>query len=117
MFLEADLDGDGSVSYDEFQNHLKDNRVKAYLRTLDLEAAEAEDLFGLLDLDGSGSVDIEELVMGCLKLKGQAKSIDVQLLMYENQHMMDQMKNTMDLCSRHFETSEQEEKLLLNKQL
>merc|ERR1712217_649650 len=40
-------------------------------------------LFKLLDLDGSGCVDIEEFCDGCMQLKGEAKSYDIKVLMHE----------------------------------
>merc|ERR1711972_113952 len=54
---------------------------------LELETSEAEGLFHLLDVDESGEVGIEEFIMGCMRLKGTAKSIDLATLLYENKRV------------------------------
>mmetsp|Transcript_118861 Transcript_118861/g.222189 ORF Transcript_118861/g.222189 Transcript_118861/m.222189 type:complete len:91 (-) Transcript_118861:130-402(-) len=59
-------------------------------------------LFKLLDIDGSGAVGIEEFVIGCMRLKGSAKSIDLATLMYENKRMVEQASGFHDFCSQQF---------------
>merc|ERR1712039_328640 len=39
--------------------------------------SDAWTLFQLLDADGTYTIDIEEFVMGCTRLRGSAKSIDI----------------------------------------
>lgn len=102
MFHEADKDRSGTVSASEFESHLNDNRVKAYFNALELDVTEARGLFRLLDLDESGHVDIDEFVVGCMRLKGQAKSIDVATLMYENKRMMSKWTSFMCYCDESF---------------
>eukprot|EP00927_Polykrikos_kofoidii_P070818 TRINITY_DN6719_c0_g1_i3.p1 TRINITY_DN6719_c0_g1~~TRINITY_DN6719_c0_g1_i3.p1 ORF type:complete len:754 (-),score=124.10 TRINITY_DN6719_c0_g1_i3:78-2339(-) len=70
---------DHSISIDEFQRHLDNPKMKAFLDALDLDAESAavSPFFHLIDTDGSGEVDAEELVSGCLRLTGVAKSFDV----------------------------------------
>merc|ERR1711920_828783 len=47
----------------------------------------AKTLFLLLDVDDTDQVGIEEFVGGCAKLKGAARSIDVNMLLYETEKM------------------------------
>merc|ERR1719277_742574 len=63
-----------SISLREFEAHLSDEHMQAFLNTFDIENADAWTLFKLLDVDGGGSVDIKEFVEGCIRLKGGAKS-------------------------------------------
>lgn len=51
-------------------------------------------IFQLLD-DGSGIVSIDEFVMGFLRLKGNAKAVDLVTLMYENRKMSKLVKRTL----------------------
>mmetsp|Transcript_91399 Transcript_91399/g.293580 ORF Transcript_91399/g.293580 Transcript_91399/m.293580 type:complete len:620 (+) Transcript_91399:97-1956(+) len=82
FFREADLDKSGTLSWEEFRSHLDDGRVKAYFQALDLDVSQARILFDLLDVDGSDNVTVDEFLDGCLKLKGQARSIDMNLVVF-----------------------------------
>eukprot|EP00929_Paragymnodinium_shiwhaense_P009670 TRINITY_DN11392_c0_g1_i1.p1 TRINITY_DN11392_c0_g1~~TRINITY_DN11392_c0_g1_i1.p1 ORF type:complete len:891 (+),score=183.28 TRINITY_DN11392_c0_g1_i1:97-2769(+) len=88
FFEQADEDRSGLLSWAEFEGHLQDERVQAYFRSLELDVTQARALFMLLDLDDSDEVSIDEFVDGCLRLKGEAKSIDVNMLLYENERMI-----------------------------
>jgi hypothetical protein len=84
FFYEADKDSSGNLSWEEFEAHLQDERVKAYFASLELDVSQARALFMLLDVDETDEVGIDEFVGGCMRLKGDAKSIDVNMLLYEN---------------------------------
>merc|ERR1719382_246796 len=64
-----------------------------FFRRLGLDPYEARGLFLLLDIDGSGEVDIEEFCCGCLRLKGGAKTVDLVTLMYETKRLAKQIGN------------------------
>jgi hypothetical protein len=83
FFRQADLDNSGTLSWEEFYDYLHDDKVKAYFQTLELDISQAHVLFMLLDSDESNEVAIDEFVDGCMRLKGQARSIDVNFLLYE----------------------------------
>lgn len=102
MFREADVDKSGDLSWEEFENHLEDARVKAYFKSLELDASAARGLFKLLDQDGTGHIDIDEFMMGCMRLKGQAKSIDIATLMYENKRLVGKWNKFMKYCEEQF---------------
>merc|ERR1719171_3438901 len=67
LMTEADQDEDGTITWEEFSSHIKDERVQAYFKTLELDLGMAEDLFRLIDVGDTGSVDTEEFVLSCLK--------------------------------------------------
>ena len=52
-----------------------------------LDPAEATGLFHLLDIESEGSVSINRFVMGCLRIRGGAKAVDVLTLLYENKRL------------------------------
>mmetsp|Transcript_41194 Transcript_41194/g.104766 ORF Transcript_41194/g.104766 Transcript_41194/m.104766 type:complete len:633 (+) Transcript_41194:111-2009(+) len=81
FFHDADTDKSGMLSWEEFERHLDDNRVKAYFQALELDVSEAHLLFELLDQDDSDAVEIDEFVGGCMRLKGTARSLDVNMIM------------------------------------
>lgn len=86
LFKTLDSDRSGVVSKDEFMDHINNPSVQAYFATLELDASDAIQLFRLIDSeDGTNEgIDIEDFVMGCLRLKGNARSCDIARLMYEN---------------------------------
>merc|ERR1711971_227566 len=53
-----------------------------------LDSSQARALFMLLDTDDTEEVSIDEFVSGCTRLKGDAKSIDVNMLLYETEYMI-----------------------------
>merc|ERR1712032_1070335 len=83
IFREADTDHSGTLSWEEFREHLGHPVIRAYFASLDLNISEARGLFVLLDIDGSGQIHIEDFVKGCLLVRGEAKSIDLATLRYE----------------------------------
>lgn len=88
FFFQADTDDSGSLSWEEFDTYLSDPKVQAYFSSLELDVTQARALFKLMDLDETNDVGINEFVDGCMKLRGVAKSIDVNMLLYENEQMI-----------------------------
>eukprot|EP00927_Polykrikos_kofoidii_P046925 TRINITY_DN4102_c0_g1_i3.p1 TRINITY_DN4102_c0_g1~~TRINITY_DN4102_c0_g1_i3.p1 ORF type:complete len:713 (-),score=112.24 TRINITY_DN4102_c0_g1_i3:59-2197(-) len=80
VFHEIDVRSAGIITFDEFKSHLADERAVAYFAAKEIDCDDALTLFRLLDADGSDSLDFEEFLFGCEKLKGQASAIDVELL-------------------------------------
>lgn len=72
------------LTWEDFESKLDSAEVKLYFQSIDLDVSEAHGLFTLLDTEDSGCVDAEEFVMGCLRLRGVAKAVDLASLMYEN---------------------------------
>jgi len=81
LFNVLDTDSSGSISLDEFESHLNNDQTKTYLDSLGLSTDDAKMLFKLIDVDRTQSIDVEEFMMGCLRLRGTAKSIDVATMM------------------------------------
>merc|ERR1711870_43656 len=96
FFHEADTDKSGMLSWEEFSEHLQDDKVKAYFQALELDVSQARGLFKLLDIDGNNQVGLNEFLDGCMRLKGQAKSIDVNMLLYENRRLMRKIGEILD---------------------
>jgi len=80
VFKQLDEDGDGQIALNELQAHLESPAIGAYFSNLGVDVDEVEKLFKLLDEDGSGQIDREEFMFGCLRLKGEAKSLDLAIL-------------------------------------
>eukprot|EP00435_Cladocopium_sp_Y103_P025629 s508_g6.t1 len=84
IFEEVDIEGTGCIDWEQFRSFIHNEHVQAYFATQQLDTSDARELFNLLDQDGDGEVCIEEFILGCKKLRGQAKSSDVATLLREN---------------------------------
>lgn len=102
VFGEMDTAGSGYIVLEDFQRLMDDPRVLAYFRTMGLDISKAFHLFRLLDLDNSKSVSTSEFIMGCLRMQGGAKNVDVATLMYENKRMMMKWVIFMDFVEENF---------------
>jgi len=76
-----------TLSWTEFRDQLDDPQMTRCLHMLNIDPSEAKGLFTLLDTDSSGEINAEEFVMGAIRLKGNAKAIDLATLMYFNKRM------------------------------
>lgn len=77
IFDDMDKDKSGTITLEELREYFEDVRVQTYFHVLGLDAYDTERLFKLLDDDRSGSVEVQEFLDGCLRLKGEARSIDM----------------------------------------
>jgi hypothetical protein len=103
VFHEADKDGDCKVTWDEFREYLADDEVAAFFSSLGLDVNVAQALFVLLDVDDSEAVNIDEFVQGCNRLKGGARSIDVNMLLYQTEKLQNQFLDCMDSLGRELQ--------------
>lgn len=104
LFQGIDSDRDGLITIHEFEKHLQNPEVKAYFDSLELETTDAWTLFKLLDQDKTHVIDAEEFVMGCLRLKGAAKGIDIAKLMYENKILIKKMTAFMHMTDTQLDS-------------
>jgi hypothetical protein len=100
IFHEADQNGDNRLSWEEFRTCLADDKVAAFFRTLGLDVNVAQALFIMLDVDDSDAVNMDDFVHGCNRLKGGARSIDVNMLLYQSEKLQHQFLDCMDSLGR-----------------
>lgn len=96
FFKQADVQQSGTLSWDEFKSTLEKPKVRSYFEALDLDLSQAHVLFDLLDTDQSGSVTVEEFIEGCVRLRGHARSIDVNKIVYMCERMFDRLPNMLE---------------------
>ncbi|CAK0841074.1 unnamed protein product [Prorocentrum cordatum] len=82
-----DTDGDQTITFDEFAVSLESKEVVDYISALEVEISDAKVFFQMLDVDGSGKVDIIEFISGMRKFRGEAKSVDIQMMIHENKKL------------------------------
>merc|ERR1712014_320983 len=82
-----DAEGGGTITVEAMEFYLGNPELSLYLESMDIHSNEARNLFHLLDRDLSGHVSIDEFCEGCLRVKGPAKSYDVQVVIAHIEHM------------------------------
>merc|ERR1712018_1081880 len=60
-----------------FDKLLSMSEFKDILKSLDVAYEDQLDLFETLDVDGGGTIDLEELIVGICKLRGDARRSDI----------------------------------------
>eukprot|EP00931_Biecheleriopsis_adriatica_P110578 TRINITY_DN84870_c0_g1_i1.p1 TRINITY_DN84870_c0_g1~~TRINITY_DN84870_c0_g1_i1.p1 ORF type:complete len:327 (-),score=59.95 TRINITY_DN84870_c0_g1_i1:150-983(-) len=80
LFDILDHDKSGAISRPEFKKHLKDHSIVAFFESMDLDTTNAMKLFNLLAGEDK-VVDIDEFVIGCLRLRGMATRIDCEMVL------------------------------------
>lgn len=107
LFQELDDFGqetpDGIFSLDELERYMEDARMKDHFAALDLELSDAWTFFKLLDYDEQGLMDIDRFIDGCLKLKGEAKSLDINTMLYEHKWLLRKVGNLISLVESGFD--------------
>mmetsp|Transcript_83025 Transcript_83025/g.256690 ORF Transcript_83025/g.256690 Transcript_83025/m.256690 type:complete len:781 (+) Transcript_83025:55-2397(+) len=83
IFGQNDLNADGEISMSVWEAKLGEPDMQALFRALNVDPSDATTLFKLIDLDDSGNLALSELIDGWARLRGQAKSLDLALLMRE----------------------------------
>jgi len=84
IFEEVDVDSSGTITWEKFREYLENEHVQAYFATQQLDTSDARQLFNLLDSDAREEVKIEDFILGCMRLRGQAKSSDMATLLRES---------------------------------
>jgi len=99
LFTSLDGDDSGHITLKELEKLMKDETLQAHFEALDLDVNDAWTLFKLIDQDNQHTIDIEEFVMGCMKLRGTAKTMDMARLQADNRWLMKRLsrfKHTVD---------------------
>merc|ERR1712039_145995 len=91
----------GEICLEELRKQVKQPTVGAHFANIGVDVTQVGKLFELLDQDMSGSISVEEFIMGCVKLKGEAKSLDIAILHSDIRIMLQgllDMANSLDTC-------------------
>eukprot|EP00930_Biecheleria_cincta_P045176 TRINITY_DN31145_c0_g1_i1.p1 TRINITY_DN31145_c0_g1~~TRINITY_DN31145_c0_g1_i1.p1 ORF type:complete len:576 (+),score=95.76 TRINITY_DN31145_c0_g1_i1:87-1814(+) len=84
LFSEIDKDNNGIITYSMFEEKVNDSAVQTYFESLEIDVWDAWTFFKLLDDDGGGGIEAEEFLMGCLRLRGSARAVDMAKLCHDH---------------------------------
>merc|ERR1711976_214693 len=85
LFEDIDRDESGCIDMNELEDFLLQRHAQAYLQSLGIDTSDAWALMKVLDVDNTGTIDLQEFVCGCLTLRGDAKAIHVATLTHDQE--------------------------------
>eukprot|EP00928_Gymnodinium_smaydae_P087815 TRINITY_DN7200_c0_g2_i1.p1 TRINITY_DN7200_c0_g2~~TRINITY_DN7200_c0_g2_i1.p1 ORF type:complete len:651 (-),score=64.46 TRINITY_DN7200_c0_g2_i1:602-2554(-) len=91
-FNAIDASKRGTITYDQFVGNVDDPAVLAFAQTLEIELLDLKQFFAVISCNGRRAVNLENFVLGCIKLKGMAKSMDLMSLMYSHREATNEHK-------------------------
>eukprot|EP00930_Biecheleria_cincta_P001654 TRINITY_DN10278_c0_g1_i2.p1 TRINITY_DN10278_c0_g1~~TRINITY_DN10278_c0_g1_i2.p1 ORF type:complete len:610 (+),score=83.19 TRINITY_DN10278_c0_g1_i2:31-1860(+) len=97
-FSQLDTDGDGKVSLAEFDARMDAPIVAAFASMLDIDLYDVRQFFRILSQEGRINVDLETFVVGCIRLRGKARSIDLVDLMLSHDRFVLQHEHSSKRC-------------------
>merc|ERR1712187_739985 len=106
-FNSIDENGDGMITYDQFARSANDPEVMAFAETLEIELFDLKQFFSVLSANNKRPVNLENFVIGCIKLKGMAKSMDLMDLMYTQKQATEENARQAKQTIRHLQLFEQ----------
>eukprot|EP00429_Kryptoperidinium_foliaceum_P115613 CAMPEP_0176305674 /NCGR_PEP_ID=MMETSP0121_2-20121125/63084_1 /TAXON_ID=160619 /ORGANISM="Kryptoperidinium foliaceum, Strain CCMP 1326" /LENGTH=141 /DNA_ID=CAMNT_0017647351 /DNA_START=237 /DNA_END=662 /DNA_ORIENTATION=+ len=90
----ADLDGTGTINWEEFRRVASDHRVSSVLEVMGLDIKDASLLHDMLcKVGGSSEVNLDFLVDALMRMKGPAMGIDLQALICKNDLLLERVEN------------------------
>jgi len=81
-------EGSSTISIERLENLLKSEEIQAHLQIFEVGASQAKRLFHLLDIHGSGHVEMEDFVIEIVKLKQSAKGVDIATVRFESRRVL-----------------------------
>merc|ERR1712048_331333 len=103
VLRSIDKDDSGSISKHELMEHITSSEFYAYLKTLDVTVSDAQGVFKLLDVKGTGEVNIDEFVLSLMRFQGGARAVDVATLLYEGKRNEARWSAYMDYIEEQFD--------------
>jgi len=111
LFESIDGENSGTLSLTEFQELMKDAKVKAILRAhfqLNVDNVSSEHLFGMFDRDGDGHLNIHDFIFAVQRFHGQASSLELaQLAMQQKRtrKMIESISHKVEQTLHSIETA------------
>eukprot|EP00747_Dinoflagellata_sp_TGD_P094445 gnl/TRDRNA2_/TRDRNA2_166121_c2_seq1.p1 gnl/TRDRNA2_/TRDRNA2_166121_c2~~gnl/TRDRNA2_/TRDRNA2_166121_c2_seq1.p1 ORF type:complete len:266 (+),score=57.14 gnl/TRDRNA2_/TRDRNA2_166121_c2_seq1:1-798(+) len=86
MFDEFDDDESGTINWAELVSLLGQKGNRKMLKSMGMDVSKLKALFTLLS-GNKEEVNINELILGCQRIHGPAKAVDLEMLMFYNKQM------------------------------
>jgi len=98
LFNNIDQDASGDISEDEFRKHANNPELLAFASSLELDVTDIAQFYNMLSCRGKYNVDVDTFVNGCIKLKGTARSMDLQTLIALQKRSSRTLEQLSEVC-------------------
>eukprot|EP00445_Apocalathium_hangoei_P064608 CAMPEP_0204119168 /NCGR_PEP_ID=MMETSP0361-20130328/6955_1 /ASSEMBLY_ACC=CAM_ASM_000343 /TAXON_ID=268821 /ORGANISM="Scrippsiella Hangoei, Strain SHTV-5" /LENGTH=690 /DNA_ID=CAMNT_0051070275 /DNA_START=95 /DNA_END=2167 /DNA_ORIENTATION=+ len=94
IFKRIDADGGGSISYDELvRGACKEPEFQRWLRVMDIDSRDLEQLFSIVDEDGSGEIDPAEFIEAMYRMRTADSKTAIKFVKHIVSRMDQQQKS------------------------
>jgi len=104
LYNLTDTDHDGTISREEFEFEIGTPSLQKYMKEIGIDPSETLLLFDFLDVDGTGTIECEELLCGMIRLRSGAKCIDIMTLMHDFENHEKSMDGWMSQLQKNMVT-------------
>lgn len=102
------VDNSGAITLEQFEEHLHAPEIVAFAARMEIDVLEVRQFFSVISSHGRRPVDLDTFVVGCIKLKGMAKSMDLMDLIYSHKRAVYEQVQFMKFTEREFHTLKKE---------
>jgi len=96
LFKEANISKTGTLGWHEFRDYLQDEQAQAFFATQQLDSFDARTLFDVLNTGGADDeISMDEFIVGCQRLKGQARSVELIAVLNETRSINKKLRQAL----------------------
>lgn len=97
LFHSIDSNEDGEVTLEEFMSLQGNEQLVAFFASLDITISDGEFFFRILSRDGTSKVKLEDFVEACIRLRGNARAVDLHHLFVKQTAQLQETRETKEL--------------------
>jgi len=112
LFEKMAPEGGSCITLQDFEQQLNSYEVKLMFQFMGLETSDALRLFRILDVDDSGLLEIEEFVVGFMRLKSKTNMIDFECTLKD---LNLTVQSTKEVVSEHLRNLQHSMSEIVNK--
>lgn len=95
LWFVLELNHQQSLTRDQFRVQMRRPDVRQFLAKFKLDATDVDALFDLMDVDQTGEVDVEEFIVGCMRVRGMSNEVDTGITVQETKMLAKRIHRTM----------------------
>ncbi|CAE7624468.1 Scn11a [Symbiodinium pilosum] len=101
VFNEINNQSTDTINMQDLKDAMSAHKLSSFFESMGISTGDVWTLFKVIDTDGSGTIDMDEFVSGCMRLHGPAKSLDIAKMEFEHEVTRDSIasleKNVSDM--------------------